>query len=151
VGVRFETIAGIMSGMAVGMVIGLGGYTFLYARGASYLTDNPAACANCHIMREQYDGWIKASHRMAAVCNDCHTPPGFLAKYTAKASNGFWHSFAFTTGRFPEPLRIGARNQAITEQACRSCHRAIVEAIEGPHREGARLSCIRCHGEVGHL
>lgn len=148
---RFETIAAIMSGMAVGMVIGLGGYTFLYARGASYLTDNPAACANCHIMREQYDGWIKASHRMAAVCNDCHTPPGFLAKYTAKASNGFWHSFAFTTGRFPEPLKIGARNQAITEQACRSCHRAIVEAIEGPHREGAKLSCIRCHGEVGHL
>jgi cytochrome c nitrite reductase small subunit len=151
VGVRFETIAAIMSGMAVGMVIGLGGYTFLYARGASYLTDNPAACANCHIMREQYDGWIKASHRMAAVCNDCHTPPGFLAKYTAKASNGFWHSFAFTTGRFPEPLKIGARNQAITEQTCRSCHRAIVEAIEGPHREGAKLSCIRCHGEVGHL
>jgi cytochrome c nitrite reductase small subunit len=151
VGVRFETIAGIMSGMAVGMVIGLGGYTFLYARGASYLTDNPAACANCHIMQEQYDGWIKASHRMAAVCNDCHTPPGFLAKYTAKASNGFWHSFAFTTGRFPEPLRIGARNQAITEQAWRSCHRAIVEAIEGPHRAGAKLSCIRCHGEVGHL
>jgi cytochrome c nitrite reductase small subunit len=41
-----------MSGMAVGVVIGLGGYTFLYARGASYLTDHPAACANCHIMRE---------------------------------------------------------------------------------------------------
>jgi cytochrome c nitrite reductase small subunit len=149
--VRFATIAGIMSGMAVGMVIGLGGYTFLYARGASYLTDNPAACANCHIMWEQYDGWIKTSHRTAAVCNDCHTPPGFLAKYTAKGSNGFWHSFAFTTGRFPEPLKIGARNQAITEQACRSCHRAIVEAIEGLHREGAKLSCIRCHGEVGHL
>jgi hypothetical protein len=27
VGVRFETIAGIMIGMAMGMVIGLGGYT----------------------------------------------------------------------------------------------------------------------------
>jgi hypothetical protein len=26
-----------------------------------------------------------------------------------------------------------------------------VEAIEGLHREGAKLSCIRCHGEVGHL
>jgi cytochrome c nitrite reductase small subunit len=151
VGVRFETIAGIMIGMAVGMVIGLGGYTFLYARGSSYLTDNPAACANCHIMQEQYDGWIKTSHRMAAVCNDCHTPPGFLAKYMAKASNGFWHSFAFTTGRFPEPLTIGVRNQAITEQTCRTCHRAVVEAIEGPHRDGAKLSCIRCHREVGHL
>jgi cytochrome c nitrite reductase small subunit len=75
VGVRFETIAGIIIGMTAGLVIGLGGYTFLYARGASYLTDNPAACANCHIMQEQYDGWIKASHRAAAVCNDCHTPP----------------------------------------------------------------------------
>jgi cytochrome c nitrite reductase small subunit len=149
--VRFETIASIMIGMTVGMVIGLGSYTFLYARGASYLTDNPAACANCHVMQEQYDGWVKASHRAAAVCNDCHTPPGFLAKYAAKASNGFWHSFAFTTGRFPEPIRIGARNHAVTEQTCRACHGAIVEAIEGPHREGAQLSCLRCHGEVGHL
>ena len=148
---RFETIAVIMVGLAVGMVIGLGSYTFLYARGVSYLTDNPAACANCHIMQEQYDGWIKASHRLAAVCNDCHTPTGFLAKYATKASNGFWHSFAFTTGRFPEPLTIGARNRAITEQTCRSCHRAIVEAIEGPHQGEAQLSCIRCHGGVGHL
>jgi cytochrome c nitrite reductase small subunit len=114
-------------------------------------TVNSAACANCHIMQEQYDGWIKASHRMVAICNDCHTPPGFLAKYAAKASNGFWHSFAFTTGRFPERLRIGARNQAITEQAYRSCHRAIVEAIERPHREGAQLSCMRCNSEVGHF
>jgi cytochrome c nitrite reductase small subunit len=151
VDVRFETVAGIMIGMVVGLVIGLGGYTFLYARGASYLTDNPAACANCHIMWEQYDGWVKASHRAAAVCNDCHTPPGFLAKYVTKASNGFWHSFAFTTGHFPEPLRIRARNRAVTEQACRSCHRSIVEAIEAPHHEGAQLSCMRCHSEVGHL
>jgi cytochrome c nitrite reductase small subunit len=140
-----------MIGIAVGLVIGLGGYTFLYARGASYLTDNPAACANCHIMQEHYDGWIKASHRLAAVCNDCHTPAGFLPKYLAKASNGFWHSFAFTTGRFPEPLSIGAHNQAITEQACRTCHRAIVEAIESPHHDGPKLSCARCHGAVGHL
>jgi cytochrome c nitrite reductase small subunit len=148
--VRAGTIAGVVVGIAIGIVIGLGGYTFLYAKGASYLTDNPAACANCHIMREQYDGWIKASHRAAAVCNDCHTPPGFFAKYATKASNGFWHSFAFTTGYFPEPLRIGARNRAISEQACRICHRHIVEAIEAPHTEAARLMCIRCHREVGH-
>lgn len=148
---RTETIAGIVLGIAVGIVIGLGGYIFLYAKGASYLTDNPAACANCHIMREQYDGWIKASHRAAAVCNDCHTPPGFAAKYIAKILNGFWHSFAFTTGRFPEPLRIGARNRQVSEQACRKCHQRIVEAIEGPYPEGGTLSCIRCHSDVGHL
>jgi hypothetical protein len=40
----------------IGLVIGIGGYTFLYAKGSSYLTDNPTACANCHIMREHYNG-----------------------------------------------------------------------------------------------
>lgn len=148
---RSETIAGVIVGVAVGCVIGLGGYTFLYARGSSYLTDNPAACANCHIMQEQYNGWIKSSHRGAAACNDCHTPAAFVPKYLTKASNGFWHSFAFTTGYFPEPIRIGARNLAISEGACRTCHRRIVDAIEGPHHGESRLSCIRCHREVGHL
>lgn len=28
------------------------------------------------------------------------------ASYLAKASNGFWHSLAFTTGTFPDPLQI---------------------------------------------
>lgn len=148
---RYETIAGIILGMAVGIVVGLGGYTFLYAKGASYLTDNPAACANCHIMQDHYNGWVKASHRAVAGCNDCHTPPGFIAKYLTKASNGFWHSFGFTTGLFPEPLRITPRNRAITEQACRTCHHSIVEAIDGFHQTGGALSCIRCHHQVGHL
>jgi cytochrome c nitrite reductase small subunit len=149
--VSSETIVGIIVGVAVGCVVGLAGYTFLYARGSSYLTDNPTACTNCHIMQEQYNGWIKSSHRAAAVCNDCHTPAAFIPKYVTKASNGFWHSFAFTTGYFPEPVRIGARNRAISERACRTCHRGIVEAIEGPLHEEAGLSCIRCHREVGHL
>jgi cytochrome c nitrite reductase small subunit len=140
-----------MLAAAVGLVIGIGGYTFIYAKGSSYLTDDPAACANCHIMREQYDAWVKASHRAVAVCNDCHTPAGFAAKYATKAANGFWHSFAFTMGRFPEPLRINARNLRISELSCRKCHQEIVEAIEGPHRSAAPLSCTRCHSEVGHL
>ena len=37
--------------------MGIGAYTFVYARGASYLTNDPAACVNCHVMREPYDGW----------------------------------------------------------------------------------------------
>lgn len=148
---KFPTLAGVALVSAIGFVIGLGGYTFLYAKGSSYLTNDPAACANCHIMLEHYDAWIKSSHRAVAVCNDCHTPSGFLAKYAVKASNGFWHSFAFTTGRFPEPLRIKARNREVTEQACRNCHQDIVEAIEGRHRTTARLSCVRCHNSVGHL
>jgi cytochrome c nitrite reductase small subunit len=141
---------GIILGAAIGLAIGVGGYTFIYAKGSSYLTNDPAACANCHIMQDYYDGWLKSSHRSVAVCNDCHTPAGFVGKYAAKASNGFWHSFAFTTGRFPEPLRIKSHNREITEQACRKCHQEITETIEGPHTDAAELSCVRCHSSVGH-
>jgi cytochrome c nitrite reductase small subunit len=117
------------------------------------MTDDAAACANCHVMREQYDGWLKSSHRSVAVCNDCHTPAGFAGKYATKARNGFWHSFYFTTGRFEDNIQIAARSRDVTEQACRKCHQEVVIAIEGPHaeREGEQPSCIRCHASVGHL
>ena len=73
-------------------------------------------------MEEHYAAWLRSSHRAVAACNDCHTPHDFVGKYATKASNGFWHSFAFTTGRFPDPLRIKARNLAVAETACRGCH-----------------------------
>jgi cytochrome c nitrite reductase small subunit len=141
----------LLLAVSVGVAIGIGGYTFVYARGASYLTDNPAACANCHVMREQLDGWTASSHRAVAVCNDCHTPHTVLGKYTTKTVNGFWHSFAFTTNRFPEPIRIGARNRAVTEAACRACHREVVDAIDAHRRPADRLTCLGCHQSVGHL
>jgi cytochrome c nitrite reductase small subunit len=115
------------------------------------MTNNPGACANCHVMQEYYDGWLKSSHRSVAVCNDCHTPAGFVGKYTTKASNGFWHSFYFTTGNYPEPLQITRRNHNITEQACRKCHQEIVEAIDTRHQQIGEVSCVRCHSTVGHL
>ena len=44
-----------------------------------------------------------------------------------------------------------ARSQEVTESACRYCHEEIVHAIETPHgSDGEQLSCIRCHGSVGH-
>jgi len=136
--------------MPIGIALGVGAYTFVYAKGASYLQNDPAACVNCHVMREQYDGWVTGSHRSVATCNDCHTPPGHVAKYATKALNGFWHSFAFTTGRFHEPIGITPRNRAVTESACRHCHGAITEAIEA-HPRGAALACVGCHASVGHL
>ena len=67
--------------LVLGAALGLGSYTFAYAQGWAYLTDDPRACANCHVMNEQYDGWIKSSHRSVAVCNDCHVPHSLVAKY----------------------------------------------------------------------
>ena len=143
----------ILLGTLIGLTIGIGIYTFVYAKGASYMTNDPAACANCHIMQDQYDGWLTGPHRSVAVCNDCHTPPGLVPKYYTKALNGFWHSYAFTTGDFHEPIRIKERNQQVTETACRKCHAAITEAIEGPeglHRADQGIACLRCHSDVGH-
>ena len=146
-----QTLQGVILGLALGVVVGIGGYTFTYAKGYSYLTNDPQACANCHVMREQFDGWVKSSHRSVAVCNDCHTPHDIVGKYTTKGLNGFWHSFYFTTGRFPEPIQINERDRAITEAACRDCHKDIVQAISPSHSATNELSCIRCHSSVGHL
>ena len=145
-----QALSGIVLGIAVGLAVGIGGYTFIYAKGYSYLTNDPAACANCHIMTEHYSGWLKSSHRAVAVCNDCHTPASLIPKYASKASNGFWHSFAFTTGWSKEPLQIKPHNLEITEGACRKCHQEIVSAIEG-HAEANKIECVRCHKSVGHL
>ena len=150
-GMTTRSVAGIFVGVCAGAAVGIGAYTFVYAKGASYMTDDPAACSNCHAMQAYYDAWLKSSHHGAAVCNDCHTPEGILAKYATKARNGFWHSFAFTTGRFPEPIQITKTNQGILETACRKCHWDIVEAIASGERPAETLSCVRCHGSVGHM
>lgn len=136
--------------VCAGIALGIGGYTFLYAKGASYLTNDPEACANCHIMQEQYDSWVKSSHRAVAVCNDCHTPHSLLGKYAVKANNGFWHSFYFTTQRFPEPIRITARNLAIAEAACRDCHAALLETPGGRNHLAGGPPCAGCHATAGH-
>lgn len=150
--IRWTTRAGIALGATMGLALGVVAYTFVYAKGASYLTNDPKACVNCHIMQEQYDGWIKSSHRSVAACNDCHTPANFVGKYSTKAQNGFWHSFYFTTGKYPDPIQITERNRKVTEDACRKCHREITETIENPIAgHGNETSCLRCHRNVGHL
>lgn len=156
----------LLAALALGLTAGLGAFTFVYARGYSYLTNDPAACANCHIMREHFDAWNKSTHKAVATCNDCHTPHTLVGKYTVKAKNGFWHSFYFTTGRFPDPLRITEGNREVAEESCRYCHAAITQAIDPPtshasarttaaHVTAARTdepaNCVRCHRYVGHL
>jgi cytochrome c nitrite reductase small subunit len=144
-------IAPALLAISLGLLIGIGLFTFGYARGASYMTDDPAACVNCHVMRDQFQGWMKSSHGKVAVCNDCHTPPGFIAKYTTKAVNGFFHSLAFTTQHFPDEIRITERNYKVTEKACLKCHEDIVTGIRGIRGHREDVSCIRCHETVGHM
>lgn len=143
----------IIVGIAIGFATGIGVYTFVYAKGYSYLSNNPASCANCHIMNDQYNAWQKSSHHAVATCNDCHTPHDLFGKYYTKASNGFWHSYYFTTNSFHEPIEITERNRRITEESCRGCHQTMVESIEFSVRPDHfdEVSCLRCHRSVGHM
>ena len=135
----------------VGTSIGLGGMTFRYAEGLSYFSTDPRACANCHIMRPQYDGWQKASHHISASCVDCHLPDTFFAKYAAKASNGWHHSKGFTMQDFEEPIRIKEGNAAILQANCARCHESTVHAIVSDSRAARdAMQCVHCHAAVGH-
>ncbi|MBI4418373.1 MAG: cytochrome c nitrite reductase small subunit [Ignavibacteriales bacterium] len=145
-----RNVLGGLLGAGIGLAVGVGAYTFVYARGASYLTDDPAACANCHVMNDHHAAWVKSSHSSVAVCNDCHTPSGIVAKYAVKASNGFWHSYAFTTGDFPYPLRIKPHNLEVANDACRKCHAELTAAM-GHTAETNPGSCVTCHQSVGHM
>jgi cytochrome c nitrite reductase small subunit len=145
-----QKIVLIVLGILFGVLAGLGVYTFIYAKGLSYLTDDPLACANCHVMKDHFDSWTKHSHHAAAVCNDCHTPEGFIGKYYTKALNGYNHSLAFTTGNFPEPIQITARNIRIANDSCRKCHADIVAMIETRDETKMSLDCLKCHYSVGH-
>ena len=144
-------LAALTASILGGVALGLGAYTFVYARGGSYLSDDPRACANCHVMQAQLDAWSRSSHHQVAVCNDCHTPKDMVGKYWTKALNGWHHSRAFTTGDFHEPIMIKATNLAVTEGRCRSCHAAVVDAIDHAPPHGQALACTRCHADVGHL
>jgi hypothetical protein len=109
-------------------------------------------------------------------------PPGHAESYglifagkdlTAANQNYFY----FTLGGYPDPLRITEGNRRVTENACRTCHAEITEAIDyaapgsvtpvrltargdagapmsPPHDAGTAarepISCIRCHRYVGH-
>ena len=134
---------------SLGVLIGLGGATFDYAEGLSYLSTDPSACANCHIMWPQYDSWQKASHHTAATCAGCHLPAAFPGKCLAKAANGWNHSKGFTLQDFPEPIRITPPNSKILHENCLRCHGALIHPQSYSQTEGAPR-CVRCHAAVGH-
>jgi cytochrome c nitrite reductase small subunit len=138
----------IVTGLT-GIILGLGLFTFQYAKGASYFSNDPESCMNCHIMRDQFEAWQHSSHARVATCNDCHTPHSFLEKWAVKGINGFNHSTAFTLGNFHQPITIKGFNARVVEGSCTDCHQTLVSMINGPH-SSEPVNCINCHSDVGH-
>lgn len=146
---RSPLFALVLLAFLFGGVVGLALFTVSYAEGTSYLSDDPDACRNCHVMNDVHDAWSRGPHHAVATCNDCHIPHAFPAKYLVKALNGWNHSVAFTTGNFPEPIAITPFNKGVALENCSYCHGEFVSLVE---HEGQTESadCTRCHASIGH-
>ena len=137
-----------MLGALAGAFAAATAYTAHYARATSYLSDDPRACINCHIMNEQYDGWSRASHHARATCNDCHVPhDSVFHKYYVKGEHGYRHSKLFTLQTFREPIRANRASHDVIVDNCVRCHDAMTHEIRGT---GDDLDCIRCHASIAH-
>ena len=135
---------------SVGVLTGVGAFTFGYAKGLSYLSTDPRACANCHIMNDQYAAWLKSGHRHTATCVECHLPASGLSKWTAKADHGFRHSVAFTLQNFKEPIEITPHDREIVQVNCLRCHGDFVQAVHVTSGlPGRELDCMHCHAGAG--
>lgn len=145
----------VITALIIGLIVGIGCFTFFNAKGLSYLSNDSAACNNCHIMNEVYDDYNKSSHKNVAQCADCHLPHSFVRKWIAKAQSGLGHSFAFTFNKeIPTHLEANKNTQKWVQENCISCHQDYVKNVVNPtlkasHQDNA-LKCVTCHQGVGH-
>ncbi|WP_185154680.1 cytochrome c nitrite reductase small subunit [Dysgonomonas sp. 511] len=141
-----------------GLIVGLGGYTVYMSRAHSYLSDDPSACVNCHIMAPYYQSWNHSSHAQWATCNDCHVPQdNVLNKYAFKAKDGLYHAAIFTINGEPNVIRPREESYEVIMNNCIRCHLQLnTEFVKTGMidycdvKEGKGKACWDCHTQVPH-
>jgi cytochrome c nitrite reductase small subunit len=155
----FSLLAIAIMGALIGSFGAAAGFTANYAHATSYLSNDPKACINCHIMNDQYNSWSSSAHHARAVCNDCHVPhDSVIAKYYVKAEHGYRHSKGFTFQDFHEPIQITKSSRDVVIDNCVRCHADMTHEIRltagGKQTESTDssggLDCIHCHASVAH-
>jgi cytochrome c nitrite reductase small subunit len=131
------------------VLAGLGVAVFRFTPMADYLTDNPAACNNCHVMGAVYEGWLHGGHREWATCNDCHTPHDLVGKYATKTVSGARHVYAFYLGPIPDAIRARPDGQSVIQANCVRCHTPTVAEVADGQPDPGRY-CFDCHRDVPH-
>ena len=141
----------------IAVIIGLGLFMMKEARVASYLSDDPQACVNCHVMTPVYNSWMNSSHREWANCNDCHVPhDNVVNKYYFKAKDGLYHASVFTARAEPDVIKMKEASQEVVQQNCIRCHVQQVTQVKydgyiEDHREKRTTrQCWSCHQQVPH-
>ena len=146
--------AAVVLAVAAGALVGTGLYTADFAEATAYLSSDPKACINCHVMRDEYDAWMKGPHHNQ-TCNDCHVPQDFVGKYMTKTEHGYRHSKGFTLQDFHEPIRITLGSLEVVQANCVRCHEGLVGDIGAAQAHGSEVAetatgCVHCHAGVGH-
>lgn len=141
----------------IGIVTGLGFFMAKEASLVSYMSDDPLACVNCHVMTPMYNSWMHSSHREQASCNDCHVPhDNVFNKYYFKAKDGLFHASVFTARAEPEVMFMREASQEVVQNNCIRCHIQQVTQVKydgwiKDHKENrVERKCWSCHQELPH-
>ena len=143
--------------LALGMFFGIALLVVHISNAASYLSDEPDTCINCHVMYPHYASWSKSSHQASATCVDCHVPhDNFFRKYAFKARDGFMHSTYFTFRWEPQVIQLKRPGTKIVQENCIRCHLEqidmvqIVEVTRNVAEKGDGKLCWDCHRGTPH-
>ena len=140
-----------------GILFGTVGALFHLSNATSYLSDDPKACVNCHVMTTHYATWMHSSHREKTNCNDCHVPHNnIFNKFFFKAKDGLRHTTVFTMRNEPQVIRIKEEGRAVVQQNCIRCHETQVNSVSASnvngdnYKKGQGMLCSGCHRDVPH-
>lgn len=136
-------------------------YMAYISKALSYLSKDPKACINCHVMNTQYATWQHSAHGVAGVtCIECHLPTdSFINKYKSKAIDGWNHTVAFTFNTYKPAIQISEDGARRVQENCISCHASLTSQIvsnadkyhnfDQPYVENGR-KCWDCHKGTPH-
>ena len=133
----------VLVGTAVGLAIVVG----RIANAASYLSEAPETCVNCHVMTNAYATWQRGSHGRVAVCNDCHVPhSNIVAKTVFKGMDGIKHSYVFIGRTEPQVLKLSESAAPVVQANCLRCHADLfaITRLAGP----SERKCWACHTNI---
>jgi cytochrome c nitrite reductase small subunit len=141
----------------LGTICGLALVVLYISNAASYLSDSPETCMNCHVMAPQYATWQRGSHGRVATCNDCHVPhDNVVHKYAFKAKDGLRHASMFTLRMEPQVIHIKDAGIDVVQENCKRCHEKLIQFASitnmtgADSRHGQGVLCWHCHREVPH-
>jgi cytochrome c nitrite reductase small subunit len=143
----------VLTSVMLGLLI----FLFYISKAHYYISDDPKACVNCHIMAPEYATWNHSSHREVAHCNDCHVPHNnFVNKFYFKAKDGMRHATIFTLRNEPQVIFIKEEGAEVVHQNCVRCHSKLLvdpklnATVQNHHSKMTDRKCWDCHREVPH-